>query len=330
MQTELLLVFLLSIIIVVSGMALTAAAFGTLDKTSTMTTLSPSRQALADFNFAAVGDWGCTSHTIDTVNNILDKKPELVLGLGDYSYNKTTADCWLKTVDPIDEIMKISIGNHDDETSSSLREYMSHFNLTHQYYSFNYQNVHFTVISTELPYEVGSKQYNFINNDLSKAAADPNIDWIIVYYHKLAYTSPSKHAAQSLLQNTYHPLFDKYDVDLVLQGHNHNYQRSYPIEYKTTNVLSNSKTKTTPPIITDTNNTNYNNPKGPIFVTVGTGGEYERGYKLIGKAPYIASQHVGYGILDVDVINNGKTLDSKFYEDVDGIVKDQFTITKSK
>ena len=57
MQTELLLVFLLSIIIVVSGMALTAA-FGTLDKTSTMTTLSPSRQALADFNFAAVGDWG--------------------------------------------------------------------------------------------------------------------------------------------------------------------------------------------------------------------------------------------------------------------------------
>jgi hypothetical protein len=56
MQTELLLVFLLSIIIVVSGMALTVAVFGTLDKTST-TSLSPSRQALADFNFAAIGDW---------------------------------------------------------------------------------------------------------------------------------------------------------------------------------------------------------------------------------------------------------------------------------
>ena len=55
MQTEVLLVFILSIIIVVSGMALTASAFDTLDKTST-TSLSPSRQALADFNFAAVGD----------------------------------------------------------------------------------------------------------------------------------------------------------------------------------------------------------------------------------------------------------------------------------
>jgi glucose/arabinose dehydrogenase len=50
---------------------------------------------------------------------------------------------------------------------------------------------------------------------------------------------------------------------------------------------------------------------------------------LTGKAPYIASQHVGYGILNVDVINNGKTLNVKFDEDVDGIVKDQFTITKS-
>jgi hypothetical protein len=34
-----------------------------------------------DFNFAATGDWACTSDTEDTVNNILDKNPELVLGL---------------------------------------------------------------------------------------------------------------------------------------------------------------------------------------------------------------------------------------------------------
>ena len=35
---------------------------------------------LLGFNFAAVGDWGCTDDTTDTVNNILDKSPELVLG----------------------------------------------------------------------------------------------------------------------------------------------------------------------------------------------------------------------------------------------------------
>jgi hypothetical protein len=83
-----------------------------------------------------------------------------------------------------------------------------------------------------------------------------------------------------------------------------------------------------PLITTDSNNRNtYTTSEGPIFVTVGTGGATL--FNLTGKAPYIASQHVGYGILNVDVINNGKTLNVKFDEDVDGIVKDQFTITKS-
>ena len=49
----------------------------------------------SDFNFAAVGDWGCTSDTRDTVNNILDKNPELVLG--DYSYD-ASPDCWFDII----------------------------------------------------------------------------------------------------------------------------------------------------------------------------------------------------------------------------------------
>jgi hypothetical protein len=282
----------------------------------------------ADFNFAAAGDWGCNAKTNETVNNIIDKKPELVLGLGDYSYNSKYANCWLKIVKPIDEKMKVTIGNHDDNTLPSLRQYMSHFNLTTQYYSFNYHNVHFTIMSTEVPYGAGSQQYEFVKNDLSKAASDPNIDWIIVYYHRLAYTSPSHHIAIPLLQNTYHPLFDKYGVDLVLQGHNHNYQRSYPIKSNPTLFLSNSTTVTTLPIVTDNNTTNYNDPEGQIFATVGTAGQYDRSYELKGKAPYIVTQHVGFGILNIDVINNGKTLSAKFYENSDGIVKDQFNITK--
>lgn len=60
---------------------------------------------LADFNFAAVGDWGCTSDTIDTVKNIVDKDPELVLALGDLSYN-STAKCWLEIIGPIADKLK--------------------------------------------------------------------------------------------------------------------------------------------------------------------------------------------------------------------------------
>jgi hypothetical protein len=234
---------------------------------------SASSSLIPDFNFAAVGDWECTSHTIDTVNNILDKKPELVLGLGDFSYDPTT-DCWFKIVDPIDEIMKIAIGNHDEDSSAELDSLMSHFNLTKPYYSFDYQNVHFTIIysspgetshnTINAPLTEGSKQYKFIENDLAKASRDPNIDWMVAVYHKFAYTSPSTLEIVDELRNTLHPLFDKYGVDLVLEGHQHNYQRSYPIRYNRDNPNN--------PIITttDSNNRNsYTSSEGPIFATIG-------------------------------------------------------------
>ena len=47
--------------------------------------LEPS-YGLSDFNIAVAGDWGCNSNTDKTVNNIVGKSPEPVLGLGDYSY----------------------------------------------------------------------------------------------------------------------------------------------------------------------------------------------------------------------------------------------------
>jgi hypothetical protein len=300
---------------------------------------SPS-SLLPDFNFAAVGDWECTSHTIDTVNNVLHKKLELVIGLGDYSYEPNT-DCWFKIVDPIDEIMKISIGNHDEDSSAELNSLMSHFNLTKPYYSFDYQNVHFTIIYTspgetshntiKAPLTEGSEQYKFIKNDLAKASTDPKIDWIVAVYHKFAYTSPSTLDTVDQLRNTLHPLFDKYGVDLVLEGHQHNYQRTYPIKYNSDDpihpIITTTKGKTSSNNNNNTNNkNNYINPEGEIFATVGTGGATL--FNLTGKAFYIATQHIGYGILDVDVINNGKTLSAKFYEDGTGIIKDQFTIIK--
>jgi predicted phosphodiesterase len=55
---------------------------------------------------------GCNSDTKETIANIMDKNPQLVLGLGDYSYERN-ADCWLDYVNPIEEKMKIVLGNHE-------------------------------------------------------------------------------------------------------------------------------------------------------------------------------------------------------------------------
>ena len=100
-------------------------------------------------------------------------------------------------------------------------------------------------------------------------------------------------------------------------AHNHNYQRSYPIIYNNDN--------STNPIITDTNKNNYYDPKDMVFGTIGNAGVSL--YPLTGQAPYVATQYVGYGFLNVDVINGETTLSSKLIAN-DRTIKDQFTVTK--
>ena len=125
---------------------------------------------IPDFNFGSAGDWGCNSNTDATVNSIFNKNPELVLGLGDYSY-QSTANCWLSAVNPIDEKMNITIGNHENSASSEdLNTYLNHFGMNSQYYSFNIENVHFLSMATELSYSSGSSQNLFVKNDLASAA----------------------------------------------------------------------------------------------------------------------------------------------------------------
>jgi aldose sugar dehydrogenase len=287
------------------------------------------KNSLSDFNFAAAGDWGCEPTASRTVDNIVDKNPELVLGLGDYAY-RNNAKCWFQIIDPIYPKMKIALGNHDHlayttrtkfhPSHERLNQYMTHFDLKRQYYSFNHQNVHFIAISTEVPYEAGSKQYNFVKNDLQKSSSDPDINWIVVFYHRLAYTSPSIINSIKQIRETFHPLFQKYGVDLVMQAHSHNYQRTYPIQFNRDDSLN--------PIVTDKNTTNYYNPKGQIFTITGTAGTPDIHNFTGPAAPYTAVQFNSFGFLDIDVTHNGTVLEGNFYAN-NGTVKDHFTIEKS-
>jgi hypothetical protein len=140
------------------------------------------------------------------------------------------------------------------------------------------------------------------------------------------YTSPTKHPSDILLRDTYHPLFDQYGVDLVLQGHNHNYQRSYPISYNNYNNNNNSNANSFNPTITSVYTNTFNNPRGEVYVIAGTGGEDL--YDLKSKADFIVTQYKGFGFLNIDITNDGTKLIGTFYANEDGSVKDTFTITK--
>ena len=194
----------------------------------------------------------------NTVDNIINQDPELVLALGDFSYSGD-ADCWFDLIEPIADKTKIVLGNHEDED-----DYMNYFGLENQYYSFNQKNVHFLALSTETDFDEDSEQYAFAKQDLEKYSKDPFIDWIIVFYHRYIYGSGSGLPEETDFREVYHPLFDKYKVDLALQGHLHVYERTYPITFNNDDEDE--------PIVQDNNPNLYKNPKGTIFLTVGTGG----------------------------------------------------------
>jgi predicted phosphodiesterase len=273
------------------------------------------------FNIAAVGDWACNDNSQNTLKNIVSKKPELIIALGDLSYQRT-AECWFDIISSVDNITRIVRGDHDNDFRMS--QYMQHFNMSKEFYSFNNGNIHFLIMSTEIPYELGSEQYEFVKSDLENASTNSTIDWIITAYHQPAYISQNDCKGCSprvTLRELYHPLFDKYNVDLVLQAHNHNYERSYPILY-------NSKDSENP-LIVNSNKNSYNNDidnsHGVIFATVGTGGGELNNFEV--KLPYVVTQHRGFGFLNMELTNNGTRLNSTFYAN-DGTLPDHFTIDK--
>jgi len=298
---------------------------------SVLFTSMQANSAFADPNFGAAGDYGCNSNTQKTLSNIKSHTTvERHLALGDYSY-QSTGTCWLNMIDSsnLKSRTRITIGNHEDDSDEGFSQYMSFFGLSNTYYAFTYGNARFIVMDSDhSSFSSGSSQYNFVISQLQQASQDPNIKWIIVYLHTLMYTSPNTCSSGSCsntgstptnLRNTYHAKFDQYGVDVVLNGHLHNYQRTYPIEYDSGSPSS--------PTVTNTNAWDYADPTGEIFATVGTGGVNLHG--LAGKSSFVKYQQDDrFGALDLSVENNGYTLAGRYYTN-DGVKRDVFKITKT-
>jgi len=76
----------------------------------------------------------------------------------------------------------------------------------------------------------GGAQTRWLEQTLAAAAADPGVDWIVVQMHQDALSS-SKYGngSDKGIRESWLPLFDRYGVDLVLCGHDHDYERSWPV-----------------------------------------------------------------------------------------------------
>ena len=70
----------------------------------------------------------------------------------------------------------------------------------------------------------------WLERTLARARRDPSVDMIVVFMHQCAMsTSMPGNGSDLGIRQAWLPLFDKYEVDLVLSGHEHDYERTYPV-----------------------------------------------------------------------------------------------------
>ena len=111
-----------------------------------------------------------------------------------------------------------SPGNHDTPS-----QYQYGFNRPN-YYSFRWGNAFYLSVNTDGDYSAGSAQLQWVEQQLQAASADETIDWIIAYHHHPVYSSGS-HGNTAEVIATLNPLYLQYGVDVVFNGHDHNYER---------------------------------------------------------------------------------------------------------
>jgi len=76
----------------------------------------------------------------------------------------------------------------------------------------------------------GGAQTRWLEATLAAAASDAGIDWIVVQMHQDALSSAKNgNGSDKGIREAWLPLFDRYGVDLVVCGHDHDYERSWPV-----------------------------------------------------------------------------------------------------
>lgn len=87
-------------------------------------------------------------------------------------------------------------------------------------------------LSQEIPTNAGysgGQQLSWLTDTLTRFRADPSINFLVAFFHHCAFATSSAHASDGGVRSALAPLFDRFSVDLVVQGHNHQYERTNPI-----------------------------------------------------------------------------------------------------
>ncbi len=195
------------------------------------------------------------------------------------------------------------LGNHEYQ-GGQPRLYLQLFELPEngpatigkeRAYSFEYSNALFLILDSNLD---PAEQAPWIEEQLSRTKAV----WKFAVYHHPAFSSAPERDNRKL-RETWGPIFDKYHVDMALQGHDHGYLRTYPM--KGGQRAGSAK-------------------EGTIYVVSVSGTKFyklaERDYTEFGM-----SNVATYQVLDIQISGNRLVYRAC---DQDGHVRDEFVIEK--
>jgi hypothetical protein len=126
----------------------------------------------------------------------------------------------------------------------------------------------------------GGEQTRWLEATLSAASTNRHVDWIIVQMHQDALSSSRNgNGSDKGIRETWLPLFDRYGVDLVLCGHDHDYERSWPVRGCNHDVGRDTASGATvdtcqpkPVITADPADGRYDTGRGTIHLILGGGG----------------------------------------------------------
>jgi len=204
------------------------------------------------FTFVVWGDSRTDDYQRRRVKDaVIQADPDFTVFSGDMvedGWNQAQWDEWFSTMsDLMDHCPFMAcIGNHEENSSLYYNLFYLPVHIPSEpnppvnnpsgfrkpdeaYYSFTYGNSHFVVLSSE-PAECTTQSYQYLwmKNDLQQASQDPRIRWTFVFFHQPPYSS-GHHGSRLGIRRVWCPLFERYGVDIVFNGHDHDYERSIPI-----------------------------------------------------------------------------------------------------
>ena len=259
---------------------------------------------------------------------------DLLIHPGDIGYadgNMEGWDLFLRQMEPIVSRVPYLVAPGNHEFWFDFAAYKHRFAMADDgehksmYYSLDVGAVHLLGTSTESILDishVSSAQAKWIEDDLVASKARANATkWRIVYGHRPLYCGQTHGQdiprGPRYLRKKLEDVYIGAGVDMVISGHVHDYQRSWPVAHGQPTA------------------TNYSSPTAPVYVVNGAAGNRERNDHVPGGQPWEPpaqpaagaqpySSAISYGVM---TIQEGSLQWEQFFS-ANGTRLDRFEITK--